>query len=63
MKHSVNIISYYILEITQDKFKYISDFNQGKNSNGNDREVKIMIKNKFINDLSIYKFDVFEESD
>lgn len=43
MKHSVNLKSFNVLEINNINLKYLRAFNQGKNSNGKPRKVKISI--------------------
>ncbi|CAC9497603.1 hypothetical protein [uncultured Gammaproteobacteria bacterium] len=43
MKHSVNLKSFDVLEISNINLKHLKEFNQGKNSNGKPRAVKISI--------------------
>ena len=54
MKNSVILSNLEILEINEFNFKYLTDFNQGKNSNGNDRDVKIKINNKVKDNFLIF---------
>ncbi len=57
MKNSVKLDHFVILEINQFNKQYLSDFNQGRNSNNTDRKVKISIKNKDIqnDNFAIYR--------
>lgn len=43
MKNRVRLEEYSILEITKDNQKYLSEFKQGRNSNGKFRASKISI--------------------
>ncbi|HMO78854.1 MAG TPA: hypothetical protein PJ997_01720 [Candidatus Paceibacterota bacterium] len=54
MKHTVILKNMKILEINKGNLKYISDLNQGKNSDGNLRSVKIQIKNNVVNNFLIF---------
>ena len=54
MKHSVILENLEILEINRFNYKYLSDFNQGKNSNGNDRNTKIKINYKYKDNFIIF---------
>ena len=54
MKHDVQLKSYFILEINKFNFKYLNIYNQGKNSNGNERNPKISINNKDIGNFLIH---------
>lgn len=54
MKHSVDLIKYYILEINEDNFQYVSEFKQGKNSDGGARQPKVMIKSRDIGNFLIH---------
>jgi len=55
MKYDVSLLQFYILEINQFNKKYILDFNQPKNSNGQPRELKIQIKKKDIDNFVIFR--------
>lgn len=57
MKHSVELKNYYILELNKYNKKYLSIFRQGKNSDGNPRKTKIMIKNKNIGNFLVHRVD------
>ncbi len=45
MKYSIEPIRYFLLDINRTNEQYLSIFNQGRNSNGQPRRPKIMIKN------------------
>ncbi|CAB5496357.1 hypothetical protein BTHERMOSOX_1842 [Bathymodiolus thermophilus thioautotrophic gill symbiont] len=49
MKNSVELDQFVVLEINQSNQQYLSNFDQGKNSNNTIRKQKISIKNKDIN--------------
>jgi len=57
MKHSVTLDNFVVLEINQFNQKYLVDFEQGKNSDGMPRNIKISIKNKDIknDNFAIYR--------
>lgn len=55
MKHDVVLINFYILEINKFNKRYISDFEQPRNSDGKPREVKIKIDRKDIDNFVIYR--------
>ncbi len=55
MKHSVLLKQIFILEINKFNQKYVSDFRQGKNPNGNERELKIQIKKRDIDNFVIFR--------
>lgn len=55
MKNSIHVTDYKILEINKCNRKYVTVFNQGKNSNGKDREPKIKIKVKDLDNFIIYQ--------
>lgn len=54
MKHNISFTDFKILEINNYNKQYLSDFNQGKNSNGMPREKKIKIDKKCLNNFLIY---------
>lgn len=54
MKYRVELKEYYILEINKDNFNYITIYNQGKNSNGKERNPKISINSKHIDNFLIH---------
>jgi len=54
MKNSVILDKLQILEINNFNKQYLSDFKQGKNSNGKERNVKIKINKKDINNFLIF---------
>ena len=62
MKHDVKLTGYYILEINKFNFKYVDIYNQGRNSNGNERNPKIAISNKDIGNFLIHMVE-FEEDE
>lgn len=47
-----------ILEITPFNKRYIKEFNQGKNSNGKDREKKIKIESRDMGNFLIKSFQI-----
>jgi len=55
MKHDVSLTQFYILEINKFNKKYISDFRQPRNSNGDLREIKIKIDKKNIDNFVIFR--------
>ncbi len=57
MKNSVQLDNFVILEINQFNRQYLVDFNQGKNSDGNPRNIKISIKKEDIknDNFAIYR--------
>lgn len=59
MKYSVNLKSFYILEVSNINLKYLKAFNQGKNSNGKPRSAKISIKPK---DLKNDNFAIYRQN-
>lgn len=54
MKNNILFTDFKILEINKYNQQYLSDFNQGKNTNGLPRETKIKIDKKNINNFLIY---------
>lgn len=54
MKNSVVLTEYYILEINNNNKIHLSIFHQGKNSNGKERNPKIMIDKNFISTFLVY---------
>lgn len=54
MKNSIELTDFMILEINEYNQKYLSNFNQGINSNKLPREPKIKIDRKMINNFLIY---------
>lgn len=55
MKHSVHLTSFEILEINKYNKKYLSVFEQGRNSNGKPRPPKISIADRNIKNFLIYQ--------
>ncbi len=57
MKNSVQLDNFVVLEINQFNRQYLVDFNQGKNSDGNPRNIKISIKKEDIknDNFAIYR--------
>ena len=55
MKHNVELLGYYILEINRNNEKYLRDFNQGVNSNGKPRKPKILIGKKEVENFLIHR--------
>lgn len=55
MKYDVVLTNLYILEINKFNKRYISDFNQPKNSDGKLREMKIKIDKKDLENFIIYR--------
>ncbi len=62
MKHHVEVLGYYILEINRNNQQHLKKFNQGKNSNGAARKPKIMIGKKEIGNFLIHRKE-FKESE
>ena len=62
MKHHVEVLGYYILDINRNNQQHLKVFNQGKNSNGAARKPKIMIGKKEIGNFLIHRKE-FEESE
>lgn len=58
MKHSVNLKSFYVLEINKINLKHLKAFKQGKNSNGKPRPEKILIKKE---DLENDNFAIYRQ--
>lgn len=57
MKHSVNFKRMEILELNEiNMHDILKDFNQGRNSDGNDRKPKFKIDKKNIDNFSIYTY-------
>ena len=63
MKYGVKIKSYYILELNKYNKKYIDEFHQGKNSDGNARNKKIIIKKNNINNFLVHVIEFDDEID
>lgn len=59
MKNSITLDHFVVLEINQFNVKYLSAFNQGKNSDGKPRKQKILIKNK---DIKNDNFAIFRRN-
>ena len=57
MKHSVELTSYYVLEINQFNKQYLDVFHQGHNSDGSPRNPKISIKTKNIGNFLIHQMN------
>lgn len=55
MKNAVHLTGYKVLEINKYNKQYLSEFKQGRNSNGDARAKKIMIKSKDINNFLIHQ--------
>lgn len=58
MKNSVHLKSMKILEINKNNIQYISDLTQGRNSNGDERNIKIQIKTSSIDNFLIFNKDL-----
>jgi hypothetical protein len=58
MKYSVSLESFDVLEISSINLKHLKAFNQGKNSNGKPRAVKIAIHKK---DLENDNFVIYRQ--
>ena len=57
MKHSVQLTSYYVLEINRFNKQYLDVFHQGHNSDGSPRNPKISIKIKNIGNFLIHQMN------
>ena len=57
MKHSVELSSYYVLEINRFNMQYLDVFYQGHNSDGSPRNPKISIKMKNIGNFLIHQMN------
>ncbi|MEA1987411.1 MAG: hypothetical protein U9N76_07985, partial [Candidatus Marinimicrobia bacterium] len=58
MKNSVELSNLEILEINEYNQNYLSEFKQGKNSDGSIRNVKIKISSKLIHNFRIYESEI-----
>ena len=63
LKHSVNYTKMYIVEVNRINYgDVLSDFNQGKQPNGNPRKQKVCISKKNLDNFVIYKYDYKEKN-
>lgn len=58
MKHTLILKKLEILEINDYNKKYLDEFKQGKNSNGNSRNSKVKINSKLIHNFRIYESQI-----
>lgn len=56
MKYSAIFDHFYVLDINFGNIKYLSDYKQGKNSDGSKRTLKYKINKKTINEFKIFEF-------
>ena len=62
LKHSVNYKKMYIIEVNRINYgNILSDFNQGKQPNGDPRKQKVCIAKKIIDNFVIYRHNYKEE--
>ncbi|OGD68910.1 hypothetical protein A3I18_00165 [Candidatus Campbellbacteria bacterium RIFCSPLOWO2_02_FULL_35_11] len=61
MKYNIVLNNLYILEINKFNEKYLSDMKQGRNSDGNLRNLKIMINKKDIDNFVIYRKNLYSQ--
>ncbi len=62
LKHSINYTKMYIIEVNRINYgDVLSDFNQGKQPNGDPRNVKVSISKKILDNFIIYKYDYKEK--
>ena len=58
MKHSVNFKKMKILELNRiNMHEVLRDFNQGRNSDGNERKAKFRITKKNIDNFTVYSYN------
>lgn len=58
LKHSINYTKMYIIEVNRINYgEILSDFNQGKQPNGDPRKQKVSISKKVLDNFIIYKYD------
>ena len=58
LKHSINYSKMYIIEVNRINYgEVLSDFNQGKQPNGDPRNQKVAISKKIIDNFVIYRYD------
>ncbi len=61
LKHSINYTKMYIIEVNRINYgEVLSDFNQGKQPNGNPRKQKVSISKKILDNFIIYRYDYKE---
>ena len=61
MKHSVNFKKMKILELNRiNMHEVLRDFNQGRNSDGNERKAKFRITKKNIDNFTVYSYNTEE---
>ncbi len=58
MKYSVRFRHLLILEITPANYKYVRTYNQGKNSDGSERNPKISINKNDIDNFAIFRLNL-----
>lgn len=63
MKYKVSVKSYYILELNKYNKKYITMYNQGRNSDGKPRRPKIYITNRNIPNFLVHVLDFTDFED
>ena len=56
MKYSAKFNHFYVLDINSGNIEYLSDYKQGKNSDGSERKVKYKINKKTIEQFKIFEF-------
>lgn len=57
-KHDIIVNEITILNIDSNTWRHISEFKQGRNSNGKPRESKVMILKKHIDEMRVFKMDI-----
>ena len=58
LKHAINYTKMYIIEVNRINYgEVLSDFNQGKQPNGDPRKQKVSISKKILDNFIIYKYD------
>ena len=61
LKHSVKYLKMYIIEVNRINYgEVLSDFNQGKQPNGDLRKQKVSISKKILDNFIIYKYNYKE---
>ena len=56
MKYSARFKNFYVLDINSGNIEYLSNYKQGKNSDGSARTDKYKISKKAIDEFKIFEF-------
>ena len=60
MKHDGSLLRMHVMELNRDNTRYLSDFNQGRQSSGDCRQVKIKIDKKSIDNFVIFRKELLK---